>query len=69
MDSLAEQDYTVSHVTQTFVVQVQDQNVGFCPGIVCLQNLNSTTPLWPVQLAIYDVGVKLSVSRVGVTSP
>jgi hypothetical protein len=53
----------------TFVVLAQNQNLGFCPGVSCLPNLNSTTPLWPVQLAIYDVGIQLSVSRVVVTSP
>ena len=62
-DSLATEDYTVSHNMLTFVVQVQHENVGFCPGPSCLANVNSTTALWPMHIAIVDVGVQLALTR------
>jgi hypothetical protein len=66
---LSTNDYTVSYSTQTFTIHVQGNNVGFCPGGSCLANLNSTTSLWPIQLAIYDSGVQLSISRVVISNP
>ncbi len=68
-DSLTTEDYTVSHDTLTFTVQVRDKNLAFCPGPSCLPNVNSTAPLWPVHLVIEDVGVQLTVSKVIVTIP
>jgi hypothetical protein len=68
-DQMSTQDYTVSFSTQTFSVQVQGQNVDFCPGVSCLANVNSTTPLSPLQIAIYDLGVQLTISRIVITSP
>ena len=69
-DGLSTNDYTVVFYTQTFSAQVQEgNNVDFCPGVSCLANRNSTTPLSPLQIAIYDVGVRLTVSRVVITTP
>jgi hypothetical protein len=69
-DGMSTNDYTVLFFTQTFSVQVQDNNnVDFCPGIACLANVVSTTPLSPLQIAIYDVGVQMSVSRIVISSP
>ena len=63
------QDYTVQFYTQTFTVQVQDKELAFCTGVDCLGDVNSTTPLWPLQIGIYDDGVQLSISRIVITSP
>jgi hypothetical protein len=68
-DQLSTNDYTVQFYTQTFFVQVQGNNVEFCPGVSCLANVNSTTPLSPLQIAIYDIGVQMSISRVVISSP
>ena len=68
-DQMSTNDYTVLFFTQTFSVQVQGNNVGFCPGVSCLGNVNSTTPLSPLQVAIFDQGVQMSISRVVITSP
>ncbi len=67
-DSLFQEDYTVSHDLTTFTATVQGENLGFCPGNSCLNNLNSTTPLWPVHPAIIDVGVQLTVTKVVITA-
>jgi hypothetical protein len=66
---LSTNDFTLSFSTQTFTVQVKGNNVGFCPGVACLANLNSAVPLWPMQIAIYDVGVQMSISRIVISSP
>jgi hypothetical protein len=68
-DQMSTNDFTVLFYTQTFSVQVQGNSVGFCPGVSCLANVNSTTPLSPLQIAIYDLGVQLSISRIVITSP
>lgn len=68
-DSIATNDTEVSYATRTFVTQVQHNNVGFCIGIDCLSNLNSTTPLWPMHIAIVDIGVQLTLTRLVITSP
>jgi len=68
-DTMSEEDYTVSRNTETFVITVQHNNLGFCPGISCLSNLNSTTSLWPMHFAIVDAGVQLTLSRLVITSP
>lgn len=68
-DQLSTNDYTVLFFTQTFSVQVQGNNVAFCPGASCLANRISTTPLWPLHIAIYDIGVQMSISRVVISSP
>jgi hypothetical protein len=63
-------DFTVLFSTQTFSVQVQgNNNVDFCPGIACLANVVSTTPLSPLHIAIYDVGVQMSISRIVISRP
>ena len=66
---MSTQDFTVQFYTQTFSVQVQGNNVDFCPGVACLANVNSTTPLSPLQIEIYDVDVQMSISRIVITSP
>jgi hypothetical protein len=69
-DEMSTNDYTVLFFTQTFSVQVQgNNNVDFCPGIACLSNVVSTTPLSPLHIAIYDIGVQMSVSRIVISSP
>jgi hypothetical protein len=68
-DQMSTQDFTVLFYTQTFSVQVQGNNVDFCPGIACLANVNSTTPLSPLHIAIYDVDVQMSISRIVISSP
>jgi hypothetical protein len=69
-DQMSTQDFTVLFFTQTFSVQVQDNNnVGFCPGVACLGNVVSTTPLSPLHIAIYDIGVQMSISRIVISSP
>jgi hypothetical protein len=68
-DQMSTQDFTVLFYTQTFSVQVQGDNVDFCPGISCLANVNSATPLSPLHIAIYDVNVQMSVSRIIISSP
>jgi hypothetical protein len=69
-DQLSTNDYTVQFYTQTFTVQVQrNDNVDFCPANDCLANRNSTTPLSPLQIAIYCVAVRLAVSRIVITTP
>ena len=68
-DELSTNDYTVLFFTQTFSVQVQGKHVDFCPGVSCLANVLSTTPLSPLQIAIYDIGVQMSISRIVITTP
>jgi hypothetical protein len=69
-DEMSTQDFTVLFYTQTFSLQVQgNNNVDFCPGVACLANVVSTTPLSPLHIAIYDVGVQMSVSRIVIYSP
>jgi hypothetical protein len=66
---MSTQDFTVLFYTQTFSVQVQGNNVDFCPGVACLANVISTTPLSPLQIEIYDVNVQMSISRIVISSP
>jgi hypothetical protein len=69
-DEMSTQDFTVLFSTQTFSVQVQgNNNVDFCPGVACLANVASTTPLSPLHIAIYDIGVQMSISRIVISSP
>jgi hypothetical protein len=68
-DQMSTQDYTVQFYTQTFTVQVQDKDLAFCMGVDCLADVYSATPLWPLQIGIYDDGVQLSISRIVITSP
>jgi hypothetical protein len=68
-DQMSTQDFTVQFYTQTFSVQVQGNNLGFCPGVACLSNVNSTTPLSPINIGIYDVNVQMSISRIVISSP
>jgi hypothetical protein len=68
-DTMSEEDYTVSRNTESFVITVQHNNLGFCPGVSCLSNLNSSTPLWPMHIAIVDIGVQLTLTRLVITSP
>jgi hypothetical protein len=67
-DQMSTQDFTVVFYSQTFSVQVQGNNVDFCPGIACLANVNSATALSPLQIAIYDVNVQMSVSRIVIST-
>jgi hypothetical protein len=68
-DQMSTNDFTVLFYTQTFSVQVQGNSVDFCPGITCLANVVSTTPLSPLHIAIYDIGVQMSISRIVISSP
>jgi hypothetical protein len=63
-------DYTLQFYPQTFTVQVQDgHRVDFCPGVSCLSDVASTTPLSPLQIAIYDVALRLIVTSIVITTP
>jgi hypothetical protein len=63
-------DYTLEFFPQTFSVQVEDgHRVDFCPGVSCLADVMSTTPLSPLQIAIYNVGVRLTVTSIVITTP
>jgi hypothetical protein len=63
-------DYTLQFYPQTFTVQVQDSHrVDFCPGVACLSDVMSTTPLSPLQIGIYDVDLRLTVTSIVITAP
>ncbi|MGO8946680.1 MAG: hypothetical protein ACLQUY_03240 [Ktedonobacterales bacterium] len=66
---ISTQDAAITYATLTFAVQVQRDNVGFCIDANCLSNLNSTTPLWPMHIAIEDLGVQMTLTRLVITSP
>jgi hypothetical protein len=69
-DQLSTNDNPVLFFTQTFSVQDHGiNNLHFCPGVACLANRTSTTPLSPLHIAIYDIGVQMSISRIVISSP
>ncbi len=69
-DGLSTNDTAVTYSTRTYVIQVRRYNMEYCEGIIsCLANVNSTTPLWPMHIAIEDIGVQLTLTRLVITTP